>query len=213
MGIPFIFFDKCVSKDVESTLATRMIGYYNRNSLYREMDFIKNKYKRSAVMVTYYILWSHCLVHHSGENVMIWEDSIVINTNLCREIFANTISGWANEVPPTYDLLLLGHFPQQFKTYYYDDGKYRIKNNVPVDGYKHFSDHLLQLKYSFPSGCIIYTPKGLRKLISHFEKNVITNQIYPVECFIANMMDELDTYCVNPSLVGQLLDSDSVVLK
>ena len=211
MDIKFTFFEICSEEDVQP-FVSKMIGYYDRkiNRVMREIMFVKSKYKRTMTMISYYILWCQCQVMHPNDNVMIWEDSVILNTSLttntCLDIIKDCILNL-----PSYDMFLLGHFPKQFKTDYIDDGKYRLKCQTPVNGYKEISRHLLKLNYGFPCGIIIYSPSGINKLVENFENNFKTTTIHPFESFIANMMDKSSVYCVNPSVFGQILDNDPAI--
>ena len=215
MGLEYHFFDMCSEENLQIPLVSRMVGFFNRkiqNTNLREFLFERTKCERTATLITYYMLWTHCMYKHPAEPVAIWEDSVIINSSLTHEAFGDIIKDFARNLPQ-YDLLLLGQFPQQFKTSYHDDGKSRWKCSVPINGYTHISEHLLQLTYSFPSGASIYSPRCIDKMLDEVESMLESgNAIYPLECFIADRMASLSTYCVNPPLFGQMLDKDSVIL-
>jgi hypothetical protein len=215
MDIKFKFFEMCTPGEVPQAFVSKTIGNYNRRKYMRDYDFVNSKYTRARMLLTYYILWCHCQKVHPGETVMIWEDSIVLNNSLSEDEFIYVLSSSVDEFTNLkYDIILLGHFHQQFKTYYTDDGKSRIKCDIPVNGYSHFSQNLLKLDYSFPAGATIYSPRGLDRLIKGFEEMVKGKLIYPIQCFIANMMEgDFEAYGVIYPLFGQLLEYDSIVLR
>ena len=211
-NVSFTFFEICSEDDVDPLFLRKIIGHYIRNNGNREYEFIKSKYKRATLILTYYLLWEHCQHIYPNENIMIWEDSVVINNKLLNETFLDILN--QIKIPEQFDLLLLGHFFQKFRTYYCDDGRSRLKCDVPINGYCCFnSQYLLKLSYGFQSGTVIYSPNGIDKLIKEFETMVEDKNIYPIECFIAGMMDKMDVYCITPSLFGQILDFDSVVVR
>jgi len=215
MGIEFVFFNLCSDEDVKHVVY-KMVGHYDTripSYFLREHNFVKSKYARTVLMITYYIIWTQCRTEFPTENVTIWDESIVLNNNISQNDFAIILQSSVSYLPPTYDILLLGHFPQKFKTCYIDDGRSRLKCDMPVTGHEFVSDYLLKLTYGFPSGACIYTPRGIVALINKFEKELASRIIYPLECFIANTMKDLDVYCVNPSIFGQMLDDDSIVFR
>ena len=215
MDVEFEFFNLCSGEDVKQ-FVYKMIGHYDMripSYFLREHMFVNSKDARTALMITYYIIWTHCRAAFPTENITIWDESIVLNSNISQNDFAIILQSSLSYLPQTYDMLLLGHFPQKFKTCYIDDGRSRLKCDMPVTGHEFVSDYLLKLTYGFPSGACVYTPRGVSSLINKFETELSSRIIYPLECFIANTMGDLEVYCVNPSIFGQLLDEDSIVFR
>lgn len=215
MDVEFVFFNLCSDQDVRNAV-NKMIGHYDTripSYFLREHNFVKSKYARTELMITYYIIWVHCRTEFPNETVTIWDESIVLNYNISQTDFALILRSSLCCLPPLYDILLLGHFPQKFKTSYIDDGRSRLKCDMPVVGHEFVTDYLLKLKYGFPSGACVYTPRGIASLINKFENELSSRILYPFECFIANTMEDLEVYCINPSIFGQLLDEDSIVFR
>ena len=214
MGLSFMFVEMCSPAEAAPFVAN-MVGCFNAriaNRFARESRFITSKYDRSIKLLTYYILWNRCIKAHPHENVMIWEDSVIVNTLISSGAYLESLYEYCDNLPQ-FDMLLLGYFPQPFKTVYPDDGRSRMKCDIPVCGYAVISEHMLKLSYAMPSGATIYSPRGLAKLVDGIEAMMAEPLIYPFECFLAGMMGAMAVYAPCPALFGQIVPADSVIMR